>query len=58
MNMRPGDDRVLEPGMCFHVVPALYKEGFGAVCCSMPVVVTESGLEPLIDLEPKLFVRG
>ncbi len=58
MNMRPGDGRVLEPGMCFHVVPALYKEGFGAVCCSMPVVVTEAGLEPLIDLEPKLYVKG
>ena len=57
MSIRPDDMRVLTPGMCFHVVPALYKQGFGAVCCSMPVVVGETGLEPLTDLEPRLFVR-
>ena len=43
--------------MTFHLVPALYKAGFGAVCCSLPVVVTETGLQPLLDLEAKLFVR-
>ena len=56
MSIRPGDQRVLLPGMCFHLVPALYKAGFGAVCCSMPVVVTESGLEPLLDHKPRLYV--
>jgi len=56
MSIRPDDPRVIEPGMCFHIVPALYKEGFGAVCCSMPVVVGENTLEPLLDLEPQLFV--
>jgi Xaa-Pro dipeptidase len=56
MSIRPGDQRVLKPGMCFHLVPALYKADFGAVCCSLPVVVTESGLEPLLDLEPRLFI--
>jgi Xaa-Pro aminopeptidase len=57
MSVRPGDERLLRPGMCFHVVPALYKEDVGAVCCSLPVVVGERGLEPLLDLEAKLFVR-
>jgi Xaa-Pro dipeptidase len=57
MSIRPHDLRVLTPGMCFHVVPALYKQGFGAVCCSMPVVLGENALEPLTDLEPRLFVR-
>ncbi|MGH6953293.1 MAG: M24 family metallopeptidase [Alphaproteobacteria bacterium] len=58
LEIRPNDSRLLEPGMCFHVVPALYKEGYGAVCCSMPVVVTDRGLDPLVDLEPKLFVKS
>lgn len=56
MSIRPGDQRVLAAGMCFHLVPALYKAGFGAVCCSMPVMVTERGLEPLLDHEPRLYV--
>ncbi|MBT5415470.1 MAG: aminopeptidase P family protein, partial [Rhodospirillaceae bacterium] len=57
MALRPGDERIVEPGMCFHLVPALYREGLGCVCCSMPVVVTETGLDPLLDLEAKLFVQ-
>jgi Xaa-Pro dipeptidase len=57
MSIRPRDPRVLEPGMCFHLVPALYKEGVGAVCCSMPIEITEDGCRPLSSIEPKLFVR-
>ena len=57
MSIRPRDPRVLEPGMCFHLVPALYKEGLGAVCCSMPIEITERGCKPLTSIEPKLFVR-
>ena len=56
MSIRPGDERVLAAGMCFHLVPALYKAGFGAVCCSLPVLVTSHGLEPLLDHVPKLYV--
>jgi Xaa-Pro aminopeptidase len=58
MALRPGDERIVEPGMCFHLVPALYRERLGCVCCSMPVVVTETGLDPLLDLEAKLFVKA
>jgi Xaa-Pro dipeptidase len=56
MNIRPNDERVLQPGMCFHVVPALYKRDLGCVCCSMPIQITESGVEPLTNIEAKLFV--
>jgi Xaa-Pro dipeptidase len=55
MSIRPGDQRILGPGMCFHLVPALYKAGLGCVCCSMPIVITDSGVEPLTEIEPKLF---
>jgi Xaa-Pro aminopeptidase len=57
MSIRPKDPRTLEPGMCFHLVPALYKEGFGAVCCSMPIEITGDGCRSLTSIEPKLFVR-
>ena len=57
MMCKPGDPRVIEAGMCFHLVPALYKEGLGAVCCSMPVEITDDGPKPLTSIEPKLFVR-
>lgn len=56
MNIRPGDPRVLKPGMCFHLVPALYKADLGAVCCSLPIHVKDGGIEPLTPIEPKLFV--
>jgi Xaa-Pro dipeptidase len=56
INIRPGDQQVLEAGMCFHLVPALYKEGLGAVCCSMPIHITANGVEPLADIEPNIFV--
>jgi Xaa-Pro dipeptidase len=57
MSIRPRDPRTLASGMCFHLVPALYKEGFGAVCCSMSIEITEDGCRPLTSIEPKLFVR-
>jgi Xaa-Pro dipeptidase len=56
MNIRPKDTRVLQPDMCFHLVPALYKRELGCVCCSMPIRITESGVERLANIEPKLFV--
>lgn len=57
MSIRPDDPRVIEPGMCFHLVPALYKEGLGAVCCSMPIEIGENGCRPLTSIEPDLFIR-
>jgi Xaa-Pro dipeptidase len=56
VNIRPGDRRVLEPGMCFHIVPALYQAAVGAVCCSMPIHITSRGVERLTAIEPELFV--
>jgi len=56
VNIRPGDQRVLQPGMCFHIVTALYQAAVGAVCCSMPIHITAGGVERLTAIEPELFV--
>jgi len=49
MQLRRGDERVLEPGMVFHLVPCLCVPGVGFVNRSMPVVITSNGCESLID---------
>jgi Xaa-Pro dipeptidase len=54
--IKPGSTDPLLPGMTFHIVPALYREGVGCVCCSMPVAITETGVEPLAPIEAKLFI--
>jgi Xaa-Pro dipeptidase len=56
MQIRQGESRRLQLGMCFHLVPALYKRGLGAVCCSMPIEITGDGVRPLAPIEPRLFV--
>lgn len=50
MQLRPGDNRVIEEGMVFHLVPALHIPGQGFLNRSMPIVITSDGCEPLIDL--------
>jgi Xaa-Pro dipeptidase len=47
--IRRGSEQVLEAGMCFHVVPCLYKPGLGCIAASMPSVLTESGFMPLCN---------
>lgn len=48
--LRPNDPMLLAPGMTFHIVPCLCVPGVGFVNKSMPVVITDDGCEPLIDL--------
>jgi Xaa-Pro dipeptidase len=54
--IKPGSADILLPGMTFHLVPALYQDGVGCVCCSMPVAITETGVEALAPIEAKLFI--
>ncbi|MBM4407950.1 MAG: aminopeptidase P family protein [Chloroflexi bacterium] len=51
MSLQRGEERVLRPGMTFHVIPALFIPGVGATICTETVVVTETGVESLIDFE-------
>jgi Xaa-Pro dipeptidase len=54
--LRANDPRKLRAGMTFHLVPCLIVPGIGNICASRPVVVTESGGEPLNDYPLRLAV--
>ncbi len=55
--IRRDSDMVLEAGMCFHVVPCLYRPGLGCIAASMPSVLTAEGFQPLCDDEVVWGVR-
>lgn len=55
--IRRGSEQPLEAGMCFHVVPCLYKPGLGCVAASMPSELTADGFRPLCDDEVVWGVR-
>lgn len=54
-SLKPNDATLLQPSMCFHLVPALYKSNLGCVCCSMPIEITDSGVSCLTDLDAALI---
>ncbi len=54
-SLRPGDETVLQPGMCFHFQSGVWLEDFGAAI-SEPFVVTEKGGERLCDVRRELIV--
>ena len=54
-SMRPGDQTVLEVGMCFHFQSGVWLDDLGCAV-SESFVVTESGGERLCDVERDLIV--
>ncbi len=56
MSFRRGDKSVLEPGMTFHFMPALWLDD-GGLEITEPILITESGVECLCDTPRKLFVK-
>ncbi len=54
-SLRPGDETVLQPGMCFHFQSGVWLDVFGAAV-SEPFVVTENGGERLCDVRRELIV--
>ncbi len=54
-SMRPGDQTVLQEGMCFHFQSGVWLENLGCAV-SESFVVTESGGERLCDVERDLIV--
>jgi Xaa-Pro aminopeptidase len=53
-SIRRGDRTVLEPGMTFHCIPALWLDSYGLVV-SESFVVTDTGMETLANLPRELF---
>ena len=54
-SLRPGDQTVLQPGMCFHFQSGVWLEQFGAAV-SEPFVVTENGGERLSNVQRQLII--
>ena len=57
MDLKGGDERVLQAGMVFHMPPALRKPWQLGVGLSETIVVTDSGCEPLGSLSRELYSR-
>jgi Xaa-Pro dipeptidase len=52
-----GEDRELQPGMTFHLPPALREYAVLGVGCSETVLVTDTGAEVLTDLSRELRIK-
>lgn len=55
MSLRPSDDTLLEPGMTFHFIPAVWHDDWGMEITES-FVVTDQGPHTLADVPRKLFV--
>lgn len=56
MSMRPGDRTILKKNMTFHVLVAMWMEGWGYTI-SEPTRVTETGCESFANFPRKLFIK-
>jgi ectoine hydrolase len=56
MSLRPGDRSVLQPGMTFHLIPAIWQDDFG-IEITETFLVTEGGAETLARYPRKLLVK-
>ena len=55
MSLRPGDKTVLEPGMTFHLIPALWMDNWGLETTES-FRVTENGAQTFCSYPRKLFI--
>jgi len=56
MSLREDDETVLEAGMTFHFMPALWLDD-GGLEISEPILITEAGVEPFCTTPRRLFVK-
>jgi ectoine hydrolase len=56
MSLRPADRSVLQPGMTFHMIPAIWKEDWGMEITES-FLVTERGAETFCNFPRRLFVK-
>jgi Xaa-Pro dipeptidase len=57
LSFLPTENRVLEAGMTFHLIPWVQISGAAGVGCSETILITENGCEALTNFERKLFVK-
>jgi ectoine hydrolase len=56
MSLRPGDRTVLQAGMCFHFMPAIWQADWGLEI-SESILITPQGAEPFCRVPRQLFVK-
>src|SRR5262245_29912821 len=56
MSLRPGDRTVLQDGMCFHLIPAIWQEQWGLEI-SESFLVTPHGAEPFCRVPRRLLIK-
>ena len=56
MSLRPKDETVLECGMTFHFIPAVWQEDWGMEITES-FVITDRGAETLANVPRKMFVK-
>jgi len=56
MSFRRGDTTVLQPGMAFHFMPAMWLDD-GGIEITEPILITETGVECLSNLPREVFVK-
>ncbi len=57
ISFRRGDTSILEPGMTFHFMPALWLDD-GGLEITEPILITEDGYECLCDTPRELWVKS
>ena len=57
-SIRTEDETVLQPGMVFHFMPALWMETWGLETTETLLIREDGAAETLCDIERKLFVKG
>ena len=55
-SLRAGDRTILEPGMTFHCIPAIWMDDYG-LTISESFVVTETGAQTFADFPRQLFAK-
>jgi ectoine hydrolase len=57
-SIRAEDDTVLQPGMVFHFMPALWMDSWGLETTETILIRDQGAAQPLCDMDRKLFVKG
>ncbi len=57
LSFLPGEERVLEPNMTFHLIPWVQIPGKAGIGCTETIRVTETGCESLTQFERRLFCK-